>query len=243
MNKTILSILAIACMALFATGMILYPAQNNAAPPTTEVASASLPSSIIADEGLFERASSLLTGADHSTPFIRWETPILVQATGTPSDDDLFVLQQQIVLLSSIKGLPPIKFVQQNGTMVFHFAPQQQLPAVDPLLSTEETHWGAFRLYYRADSSEIVYASSVIASDGLSQMQRSHAIVQNMAKMLGVTHTTDESDSIFYASFSNIQQLSQKDRDVIALLYSGVVRTGWSYAHLKEAVYPSNENL
>lgn len=167
----------------------------------------------------------------------RWQSPIRVYTTGTPTAQDLATLATFIDQLGQmVFGLPPVSLVShpQQANVTLTFAPLDTLGTALPTYVSG--NWGFFSFWNDADG--VIYeAQAVIASDVTSQQDRNHLILEEFTGLLGLANDIEgQPDSIIYQPWTTTQQLSLLDWQLLNLLYDERLSPGMSQAQAFEAM-------
>lgn len=167
----------------------------------------------------------------------RWAAPIRYQVLGSPGAEDLAALDGFVSQLrEKVKGLPGITGADGGSepNLLVHFAPLNELPALDP--AYVPGNWGFFSFHYNS-RQELIKGRVLIASDVTSQRERNHLLMEEITGVLGLTndHSGPE-DSILYQPWTTTQGLSALDWELLSLLYSEKLSPGMDFARAKRAL-------
>ncbi|NLG36947.1 MAG: DUF2927 domain-containing protein [Clostridiales bacterium] len=157
----------------------------------------------------------------------KWEQPILIQVSGSPTDEDLVTLDSHIEALGMIPGMPDIRRVASGGSVEMYFVPLSGMAYAIP--GYVEGNWGYFQVWW--DSGMRIEKALVgITTDVTTQEQRNHLILEEVTQMLGLMQDSDlYEDSIFYAPWTETQALSELDWQTLYLLYRPDIRAGMTW--------------
>lgn len=204
------------------------PAAATPAPAATPAATASADAST---EYFLELAFSAEYGGDGI--LCRWEAPISIEVHGNPTREDLATLQALLDDFPQVPGLPPVRRVAGGGNVQLFFVPLEGLGNVVP--GYVPGNWGFFYTLY--DKGVIHSAWVGIATDVTDQAQRNHLILEEMTQMLGLFSDSNRyEDSIFYGPWTQTQQLSSLDWEVLRLLYSARLKPGMTRSEARAAL-------
>lgn len=208
------------------TRQTFLPTPAPTASPTPAPMAAPTPDRSLALDYLSEIAfSSEYGGSAGSEGKIRkWEQPILIEVSGSPTAEDLATLDSHIEALGMIPGMPDIRRVVSDGSVEMHFVPLSGMAYTIP--GYVEGNWGYFQVWWDS-GMRIERALIGIATDVTTQEQRNHLILEEVTQMLGLMQDSElYEDSIFYAPWSETQALSELDWQTLYLLYRPNIRAG-----------------
>lgn len=212
------------------------PAVSPAPSASLTAAPASAAPAALADEETLSYFSAVVFSTEYGgsseddNRLRRWEEPLLITVDGSPTDEDLAVLNRHIGDLQAVPGMPEIRRVRSGGNVAIHFVPLSAMGNAVP--GYVEGNWGFFRVWWD-ESLRMNRAEVAIASDVTTQPQRNHLILEEVTQLLGLMQDADShADSIFYGPWTETQALSALDWRLVALLY----RTDLSAGMTREAV-------
>ena len=161
---------------------------------------------------------------------IRWDTPIRICAAGNPSRQDLQTLDGFIdELKQRVRYLPAISRVssRSSANIVIHFCRLSEMASLIP--GYVRGNWGYFS--YQCSNYRIYQAAIGIATDKTTQKQRNHLMKEELVGALGLTNDHDsDSSSILYQGWTEVQNLSRLDWQMLDYLYHPYVRPGDTWA-------------
>lgn len=145
----------------------------------------------------------------------RWAEPIRYQIFGTPTAEDLAVLEGFVRWLNTIEGFPGMTETEEGGNLRIHFVSEGEMGNImGPGFSNMD---GAVTFWY--DWNEIYDAAICIRTD-LSQTLRNSVILEEIYNGLGpIQDTALRPDSIIWADYSEPQSLTAVDELILKLLY------------------------
>ena len=167
---------------------------------------------------------------------VRWDTPIRIYAAGNPSGQDLQTLDNFIdELKKKVYYLPSISRVysRSSANIVIHFCRLSEMASLFP--GYVSGNWGCFS--YQYSNYRIYQAAIGIATDKTTQKQRNHLMKEELVGALGLTndHHSDSS-SILYQGWTEVQNLSRLDWQMLDYLYHPDVRPGDTWAAAESAL-------
>lgn len=182
-------------------------------------------------EYFFETALGVEFG--NSQPVLhKWKDNIRIRVNGTPTVADLEALNQVVSELNSLIGSISLSVVDSNPNIELYFAPPDKFSEILP--SYVPGNMGFFWLWWYSDGT--IYKSTIlIASEGITQQERSHLIREELTQNIGIMKDSNRySDSIFFQDWTDTTQYSPIDRAVISLLYDSRLKPGMNKDKLKE---------
>ena len=150
----------------------------------------------------------------------RWEGPIRICLTGSPSSDDRKQLNQFIMEIAThCPNVPNIRLTdsEQDADITVYYGPLNTLSQhVD---FYQEGNWGMFSYYY--NSRHVIYSGKVgIATDKNNTASKRHLLREELIGVLGLTNDHSiYSDSILYQEWTTTGQLSDVDWLMLNMLY------------------------
>ena len=176
-------------------------------------------------------------GPEKEQLLTRWEEEIRIWAGGSPTREDLQILDAFLTDLSgSVSGLPAVRRVRQDqdANIRIWFIPGYMLKYY--IEGYVEDNWGFF--HYEHPKGNIVSARIGIASDLTEQAERNHLILEELVGALGMPgdHVL-YTDSILYNGPSEVQSLSETDWRMLNMLYSPDVSVGMTWPEAQQALH------
>jgi len=164
----------------------------------------------------------------------RWEEPIKVEIRGGYTKQDYDFLLDHIDALNAMGCIPSIAVVKSGGNYIVSFVPLKKIPRVVP--GYVEGNWGFFCINWD-DRYKIHEVHVGIATDVTNQLQRNHLILEEFTQGLGLLNDSPRfTDSIFQAEWTEIQELSKLDYQLIAMLYNPLLEPGMAEDKAVEAL-------
>ncbi len=155
----------------------------------------------------------------------KWAQDLQIEIMGAPTPEDYQTLNRVVQELNEI--LAPyrrISISSSPGNVQLYFIPHHEFYQFEPkgIVFSGGFFWDWWR-----GSGEIYRARVVIASDRISQRLRNHLIREELTQVLGLMNDSMRyPESIFYQAYSEVQQFSPLDKQVIRLLYNPNVLPG-----------------
>ncbi len=156
---------------------------------------------------------------------LKWNADVHIQVFGDPTPEDLASLSEVIFELNNlIQGLE-LTIVPQDPNITIHFLPEDHFKEAES--NYVPVNFGFFWTYWHNENLELYSANILIASDQISQLERSHLIREELTQSLGLMNDSDKYDkSIFFTGWTETQKYSELDQKVIRTLYSPDVKSG-----------------
>lgn len=167
--------------------------------------------------------------ANAATELIRWESPIRICLTGSPSADDrnqlnLFIME----LATHCPNIPNISLVdnEQSADITIYYGPLNTLSRhVDYY---REGNWGYFSYHYN-NRHVLVSGKIGIATDVNNTAGKRHLLREELTGLLGLTNDHElYADSILYQPWTTVGQLSDVDWLMLNMLYDPDLSCGMS---------------
>ncbi len=168
------------------------------------------------------------------TNYIRkWANDLQLAVRGRPTTDDRATLDRIVGDLNQLLGgAIRIRFTTQNPNVVIYFVPEADFPKYDPHYVPRNL--GFFRVWWTGNL-EIQRAQILISTTGVSQRERSHLIREELTQSLGLMNDAETyRDSTFYQGWTETQEFSPLDRDLIQMLYDRRVRSGQTREQIRQ---------
>jgi len=156
----------------------------------------------------------------------KWENNIGIKVNGTPTSADLNTLNQVVTELNSLVNSISLRIVDQNPNIDIHFTTMDQFASIIP--NYVQGNMGYFCVWWN-EIGAIYYANVLIASEGLSQQERSHLIREELTQSLGIMKDSNRyKDSIFFQGWTDTINYTPIDRTIISLLYDSQLKPNMS---------------
>ncbi|MCJ7472472.1 MAG: DUF2927 domain-containing protein [Actinobacteria bacterium] len=181
-------------------------------------------------EYFFEIAFGTEYGASQSL-LHKWTNNIRIKVNGTPTSADLDTLNQVVTELNSLVDSISLQIVGQDPNIDIHFTTMDQFASIIP--SYVDGNMGYFSVWWN-EAGAIYYANILIASEGLSQQERSHLIREELTQSLGIMKDSNRyEDSIFFQGWTNTINYTPGDRAIISLLYDSRLKPNMTQDQVK----------
>lgn len=182
-------------------------------------------------EYFFETTFGAEYGA--SLPMLhKWTDNIRIKINGIPTSEDLDALNQIIAELNSLINSISLDIVTQNSNIDIYFTSVDQFLLIEP--NYISGNMGFFWVWWN-NTGASYEGKILIASEGISQRERSHLIREELTQILGVMNDSNRyKDSIFYQGWTDTIEYTPIDRTVISLLYDSRLKPGMTQNQVKD---------
>jgi hypothetical protein len=184
-------------------------------------------------EYFFETALGAEYGS--SLPVIhKWSDNIRIQINGTPTSEDLDTLNQVINELNSLINTITLDIVTRNPNIDIYFDTVDRFPSIEQ--NYVSGNMGFFWAWWN-NAGAFYKGKILIASDGISQRERSHLIREELTQILGIMNDSNKyEDSIFYIEWTDTTEYLPIDKVVISLLYDPRLKLGMTQSQVKDVL-------
>lgn len=168
------------------------------------------------------------------TNYIRkWANVMRLKVLGSPTAADLAAVDRIVAELNRLMGgQMQIARVTQDANATIYFVPEAEFTTYDPQYVPRNL--GFFRVWWN-QKLEIQRARILISTTGINQRERSHLIREELTQSLGLMNDADTyRDSTFYQGWTDTQEFTMLDRDLIRMLYDGRVRAGMTRDRVRQ---------
>ena len=164
----------------------------------------------------------------------KWISDPRIKVFGSPTDADLDTLKEVIEELNSLQTQITLKVVRRNPTIRIHFVPEARFARIEP--NYRPTNYGFFWTWWKG-SGEIQEARILIASDQISQRERSHLVREELTQCLGLMKDSNwYPESVFYGGWTDVTEYAPIDRSLVRMLYSDAIRPNMTEAQVRETL-------
>ena len=172
------------------------------------------------DREAIDYLSEVGFGAEYgssSSVLHKWTEDVNLRILGSPTAADIATLTQVVAELNGLIG--GIKLTLNGGPadLEVHFAPESRFESIEPHYIP--VNYGFFRVWW--DHEGAIYRGRIlVASEGITQPERSHLIREEVTQSLGLFRDSwNYPDSIFYQGWIATGEYAIIDRPTIRLLY------------------------
>ena len=165
----------------------------------------------------------------------KWDTAIYYCVQGSPTEEDLNVLDSFAQWLNTVEGFPGIYETTnpQEGNLHIYFCSDSEM--VSRMGEWTLDLDGAVTFWY--DGYNSIYDGTICIRTDLRQNLRNSVILEELYNGLGpVQDTAMRPDSLIYAEFSEPQDLTEIDKLILYLLYHPDMKCGMSSAQCEEVI-------
>jgi len=147
----------------------------------------------------------------------RWTDDIAIAVHGDPNDDDLANLCRVLYDIDALVDTVEVSIVGSGQNVDLYYAPQSQFRGIEP--NYVPGNLGFFYTWWDA-TGRLTKARVLIATDDVTQAERNHLVREEVTQILGLMKDSYAyPDSVFYQEWTEVQEYSDIDEDVIAILY------------------------
>ena len=152
-----------------------------------------------------------------STVLHKWTEDVNLRIYGSPTAADVATLTQVVAELNELITGIELTLNDGPGDVEVHFVPESQFQKIEP--HYQPVNYGFFRVWW--DHEGAIYRGRIlVASEGITQQERSHLIREEITQSLGLFRDSwNYPDSIFYQGWTAIGEYSSIDVPTIRLLY------------------------
>lgn len=156
----------------------------------------------------------------------KWGSEIRIAVHGDYNEADMETLSEILYCFASIPGIPSVKIVETDANINMYFVPSAEMSQY--ISDYVQGNLGFFEVYWDW-SFEIYKASIAISTDRTGPLDRKHLIWEELVQSLGLMNDSYAyEDSIFQQRYSIVQHPSALDFALLRMLYSDVIKPGFS---------------
>lgn len=166
----------------------------------------------------------------------KWTRDVGIGIQGAPTPADLATVNQVVAELNRL--LSGLELEVTDGIsdgvadIEIHFAPESGFAAMEP--KYQPVNMGFFRVWMDRDGA-IYRGRILIASEGITQAERSHLIREELTQSLGLFKDSRRyPDSIFYRGWTATGKYASIDSPTIRLLYLPQLLPGMTRAEVQD---------
>jgi hypothetical protein len=166
-------------------------------------------------------------GTGDATVVQKWLGPIRYGIYGTPTDEDLAVLQSLFDQLNEIPGFPgiyPAEYAAHENVSLSFLESEAFREGFSHVVHGENA-WGAAEFWYYTETNEL-YTARIGYRTDLDQSVRNSILVEEIINTLGISDTVLRTDSIVYQYSNENRSLSDVDLVILKLLYDPAILCG-----------------
>lgn len=166
-------------------------------------------------------------GTGNATLVQKWCVPIVYRIFGSPTEEDLAVLEALLEQLNQIPGFPGIYAASEGeaeNIRISFLEPNLFRDSFSSVIDGEEAT-GATQFWYYTDTNEI-YSARIGCRTDIDQSVRNSVLVEEIINTLGISDTELREDSITYQYSDWNTGLSDVDQLLAELLYHPDIQCG-----------------
>ena len=176
-------------------------------------------------------------GSEYGSPdFLlhKWVNNIRIRVNGMPTAADLDTLNKVVAELNTLAGCISLSIVTDNPNLEMYFADVSQFPSIE---SNYVAGNKGFSWIWWNSSNDIFKCRVLIASEGVSQQERSHLIREELTQSIGLLNDSWRyQESIFYQGWTSTSAYAPIDQNIISLLYDARLKSGINQNQAKGAL-------
>ena len=154
----------------------------------------------------------------------RWTDDVAIAVHGDPNDEDLANLCQVLFDIDALVDTVEVSIVGSGQNVDLYYVPQSQFRGIEP--NYVPGNLGFFYVWWDATGS-LTEAKVLIATDDVTQAERNHLVREEVTQILGLMKDSYRyADSVFYQEWTEVQEYSDLDEDIIAILYLPAIVPG-----------------
>jgi hypothetical protein len=186
-------------------------------------------------------------GTHEGLPLIyKWTDTVTIVANGRPTEKDMLMLEQHVMTLNK---LLPFKFIVSTAEKGRKYSRQIDMHFVPTWTFTRYVQEGDYPDVKQAvglafptevSTDQGIVASTVLIGSDISQIERNHVILHELAHSIGMyNHFESDRSSILYPYIdSTVSELNETDLKMIEMLYRKDLRTGMTKADVEWVLKP-----
>lgn len=166
-------------------------------------------------------------GTGDPTVVQKWLQPIYYTIIGTPTEEDLRVLEDLFTQLNQVEGFPgiyPADYATQANLTLNFLDEDAFYKQFSEVINNEEAY-GAVHYWFYLSTNEI-YEGRIGYRTDISQQSRNSVLVEEIINLLGITDTVQRTDSITYQYSNEATVLSPEDWVILKILYNPKIQSG-----------------
>lgn len=172
----------------------------------------------------------------------KWDKDINIKVIGSPTSEDIRTLQTVIDELNTLVSGIRLQVINAAGNrtigntssnlsllgkepnLEIYFVPESKFSQYEP--NYQPINYGFFWDWWN-DNHVIDRSKVLIATEGVTQKERSHLIREELTQSLGLMQDSYlYSESIFYQPWTDTNQYAEIDKALIEMLYRPEIRPG-----------------
>lgn len=157
----------------------------------------------------------------------KWTAPIAYRVYGSPTEEDLAVLNGLVRQLNQIPGFPGLYTAEAEGDEALRISfldPEAFRDSFFAVVNGEDAY-GATQFWYYIATNEI-HSARIGCRTDISQQERNSVLAEEIVNTLGISDTLLRKDSITYQHSNENTVLSDVDWLLLKLLYHPQMQCG-----------------
>lgn len=155
----------------------------------------------------------------------KWKGDIRIQLLGSMTKRDRETVNQVVAEVNTLThGAIQLKLSNDRPNVLIHFSPRSQFKQIEPNWKPENYGY----VWVKWNEQNIISSANIlIASEGVTQKERSHLIREELTQSLGLMQDSFKySDSVFYQPWTDVNEYAAIDKALIRMLYDSPTKAG-----------------
>lgn len=162
----------------------------------------------------------------------KWTRDVTLRVYGTPTAIDLITLDETVAELNRLLTGVQVRRTDGPADLKNYFAPEARFSTIEPRYVPRNL--GFFRVWWD-DQGAIYKGRILVASEEITQRERSHLIREELTQSLGLFQDSWQyPDSIFYQGWTATGEYSPIDAPTIKLLYQPQLLPGMTQGQVRD---------
>ncbi|MCE5213569.1 MAG: DUF2927 domain-containing protein [Methanobacterium sp.] len=171
------------------------------------------------------------------TRLAKWTGDIRVKVTGSPTDEDMKMINYTLSELNNDLNGITITLNSNNPNMEIYFVPQSEFSKYIPQYVPGNE--GFMYIWWNANKE--IYKSKIVISTGSTQADRSHLIIHEITQSMGLGIDSNKyPDSIFNELPNKSNKYTEIDKTIIKMLYQYNLKAGMTKEETMQII---NQNI
>lgn len=170
----------------------------------------------------------------NDTRIAKWTGNIRVEVSGSPTDEDMRMVNYTISELNKNLNGISISLNSDNPNMEIYFVPQSEFSRYIPqYVSGNE---GFMYIWWNANKE--IYKSKIVISTGSTQADRSHLIIHEITQSMGLGQDSSKyPESIFNELPNQSNRYAEIDKRIVKMLYQRNLKAGMTKEETIQILY------
>lgn len=165
----------------------------------------------------------------------KWSSPIRVYIKGSPTEQDIAVIQSIFRKMNSVKGFPGISetISDEIANLVITFADDAEYREITPSNINDSTDGFASCWWEGAT----IFKAKIGIRSSISQNERNSVIWEEIIQATGLQNDSyTYPDSLFYQGYNEVQEPTTLDWILFEILYHPAIEAGMSEAECRDII-------